>query len=76
MKTRMYSPRRLAPRTHEQINQKSTADILSILEKVDDRLSSLEQNMGPIRRVREGRVGGWGEGRHASPPVHLLVPPR
>lgn len=38
----------------EQVNQKSTADILGILERVDERLASLEQNMGPIRRVRIG----------------------
>jgi hypothetical protein len=42
----------LIPPLFSQVTQKSTGDILSILEKVDTRLSSLEQNMGPIRRVR------------------------
>lgn len=35
----------------KQVQQRSTVDVLSILEKVDNRLASLERYMAPIRRV-------------------------
>ena len=42
-----------APKTQtQQVQERSTGDVLSILEKVDDRLASLERHMAPIRRVR------------------------
>jgi hypothetical protein len=45
---------RIDRRPKNQVQERSTGDVLSILEKVDDRLASLERHMAPIRRV-----GGW-----------------